>query len=82
MDEKIVKILTEIKESLKTKEPKATLTITECVEYTGIGRDKLMELAHSESAGFPAFRVGTKFLINRDLLDMWLENIAKEKRVL
>lgn len=82
MEEKIIQLLTEIKELLKTKEPKATLTITECVEYTSIGRDKLMELAHSETAGFPAFRVGTKFLVNRELLDMWLENIAKEKRVL
>ncbi|SHI91232.1 DNA binding domain-containing protein, excisionase family [Clostridium amylolyticum] len=71
-----------ITEAIRETKPKATLTIAECVAYTGIGRDKLMELAHSQNSGFPAFRVGAKFLVNRELLDMWLENITKEKRVL
>lgn len=82
MEDKIIQLLTEIKELLKTKELKATLTIAECAEYTGVGRDKLMALAHNQASDFPAFRVGTKFFVNRELLDMWLENVAKEKRVL
>jgi hypothetical protein len=41
-----------------------------------------MELAHSTNSDFPAFRVGKKFLINKELLDNWLENISKEKKTL
>lgn len=74
-----------IKEAIQEtlpKEPKATLTIQECAKYTGIGRDKLMELAHSQNSDFPCFRVGAKFLINRQMLNMWLEKIAQEGRTL
>lgn len=63
-------------------EPKATLTILDCAKYTGIGKDKLMELAHSTKSDFPAFKVGVKFLVNRDLLDKWLEKISLEGRIL
>ena len=62
--------------------PKATMTIKECAKYSGIGKDKLMELAHSTNSDFPASRVGKKFLINKELLDNWLENISKEKKTL
>ncbi|SKB01168.1 transposon Tn916 excisionase [Caloramator quimbayensis] len=64
---------------------KATLTIEECVKYSGIGRDKLMEIAHAAcnyNSDFPCFKVGTKFLVNKNLLDMWLEKITQERRVL
>lgn len=72
-----------IQEALPQKEPqKATLTILECARYTGIGKDKLMELAHSTKTDFPAFKVGKKFLINRDLLDKWLVKISVEGRTL
>lgn len=66
----------------KNKEPKATLTIQECVNYTGIGRDKLMELVHSKNSDFPYFKVGSKFLVNRAMLNNWLEKISNEGRVL
>lgn len=69
-----------IKETTNTIE-KATLTIDECVKYSGIGRDKVMQLAHGEN-NFPAFKVGTKFLVNKELLDNWLESISKEKKVI
>lgn len=71
-----------IEEALVKVEPKATLTIQECVSFTGIGRDKLMELAHSENSDFPCFKVGSKFLINRELLISWLHQITKEGRTL
>lgn len=76
-----------MKESLKanisiTENEKATLTIQECVDFTGIGRDKLMELAHNENSDFPSFKVGIKFLINREMLILWLEKITQEKRTL
>lgn len=64
------------------QEPKATLTIDECAKLTGIGRDKLMELAHSKRYDFPSFKVGSKFLINRTLLMKWLDTISQEGRVL
>ncbi|HDK7179778.1 TPA: excisionase family DNA-binding protein [Clostridium botulinum] len=69
-----------IKETTNTIE-KATLTIDECVKYSGIGRDKIMQLAHGQN-NFPAFKVGAKFLVNKELLDNWLESISKEKKVI
>jgi excisionase family DNA binding protein len=63
------------------KEDKATLTIDECVKYSGIGRDKILELAHGDN-DFPSFKVGKKFLINKELLDNWLSKISKEKAVI
>jgi len=66
----------------KGNEAKATMTIDNCVKYSGIGRDKIMELAHNPNSDFPRFKVGTKCLINKKLLDEWLDKISKEKRVL
>lgn len=70
-----------IKEALN-EVAKPTLTIDECREYSGIGREKLMELVHAENSDFPCFRNGTKFLVNKKKLDLWLEKVAEEKRVL
>lgn len=64
------------------KEIKVNLTILECAQYTGIGKDKLMELAHSTNSGFPCFKVGKKSLINKELLNRWLEKISVEGRTL
>ncbi|SDF03877.1 DNA binding domain-containing protein, excisionase family [Thermoanaerobacter thermohydrosulfuricus] len=72
-----------IKEAIKeAMDPKLTLTIEEAAKYSGIGRDKLLELAHNPDSGFPAFRVGTKFLISRELLKEWLKKVAEERKVL
>ncbi|ERM91531.1 excisionase [Caldanaerobacter subterraneus subsp. yonseiensis KB-1] len=73
-----------IRDAIKeaTHEHKLTLTVEEAARYTGIGRDKILELAHNPESGFPAFRVGTKFLINRELLKEWLKKVAEERKVL
>ncbi|MBE1306206.1 excisionase [Clostridium botulinum] len=91
MQQKILKItkdLTniELKEIIKeaiqeTAINKATLTIDECAKYSGMGRDKILQLAHGDN-NFPSFKVGKKFLINKDLLDIWLEDISKEKKAI
>ncbi|EJO5346413.1 excisionase family DNA-binding protein [Clostridium botulinum] len=60
---------------------KVTLTIDECSKYSGIGRDKILQLAHGNN-DFPVFKVGNKFLINKELLDSWLKNISKEKKAI
>ncbi|EPY2275176.1 excisionase [Clostridium sporogenes] len=60
---------------------KVTLTIDECSRYSGIGRDKILQLAHGNN-DFPVFKVGNKFLINKELLDSWLKNISKEKKAI
>jgi hypothetical protein len=42
-----------IKDAIKEaapEPPKATMTIKECAKYSGIGKDKLMELAHSTNS--------------------------------
>lgn len=74
-----------IKEAIQEampQQPKLTMTILECAKYTGIGKDKIMELVHSQNSDFPRFKVGSKFLINREMLDDWMEKITREKRVL
>lgn len=70
-----------IKEAIQETTNKATLTIDECAKYSGIGRDKILQLAHGDSS-FPSFKVGKKFLINKELLDSWLEDISKEKKAI
>lgn len=69
-------------EILDKKEEKVTITIDECASYTGIGRNKILELAHSKKSDFPCFRVGARFLINKPRLDEWLKKISEEKIVL
>lgn len=76
---------TAVKEAIQEaipKQPKATMTILECSKYSGIGKDKLMELAHSQTNDFPSFKVGTKFLINRKMFDLWLNKVTQEGRTL
>lgn len=80
--EQLKETFKEVLMNLVPKKEKATLTIQECVEFTGIGRDKLMELAHSQNSDFPCFKVGSKFLVNREMLIIWLEKITKESRIL
>jgi excisionase family DNA binding protein len=67
---------------IRKNELKATMTIDNCVKYSGIGRDKIMELAHNPNSDFPRFKVGSKFLINKTMLDEWLNKISEEKRIL
>lgn len=71
-----------IKQAIEEAKPKATLTIDECSQFSGIGRNKLLELVHNENSDFPCFKVGVKFLINRDMLIRWLERITTERRVI
>ena len=74
-----------IKQAIKEAMPqtiKATMTIDECAEFSGIGRNKLMELAHSTNSDFPKFKVGAKFLINREMFIHWLEKVTVEGRIL
>jgi excisionase family DNA binding protein len=73
-----------IKETVKevNVNQKLTLTIEEAAKCSGIGRDKLLELVHNPNSDFPYFKVGTKFLINREMLKEWLRKVSEERRVL
>lgn len=70
MEDKLDKIIELLSNSLK---PKAILTIDETAEYAEISRSRLLELVNSENTDFPYFRNGKKILVNRQLLDKWLE---------
>lgn len=52
---------------------KAMLTVDEAVAYSGIGRDKLIELAERESNLI--LWVGSKRLFKRKKLDEIIENV-------
>jgi hypothetical protein len=70
-----------IREASK-KEEKLTLTPDEAVALSGIGKNKIGELMHKENTDFPYFKIGVKYLINREMFILWLEKISKEGRVL
>lgn len=69
-----------IQEAISNRD-KTTLTVKEASEFTGIGRSKILELVHGNN-DFPSFKVGSKFLINKELLVAWLEKISKEGTML
>ena len=66
-------ILAEIKASKKT-----TLTVLECSEIINVSKEKIRELINKPNSDFPFFKVGAKVLINKELLNMWLEKASKE----
>jgi excisionase family DNA binding protein len=61
---------------------KLTLNIQEAAEYLGIGQIKIRELIDKKNTDFPFFKVGSKSLMNRKMLDEWLIKISAEKRVI
>lgn len=73
-------ILKEMLKECMPKEHKLTLTLKEAAEISGIGREKLTELTFTND--FPAFKVGIKTLINRDMFMTWLEKITVERKQL
>ncbi len=58
----------------RTLDGKANLTTTEAIKLLGIGRNKLLELAHSKS--IPHINNGSKFLFPVDQLFNWIEGKA------
>lgn len=61
---------------------KAVLDLEETIQYTSIGRSRLIEIINTENSDFPYFRNGKKILVNKSQLDLWLERTAKEHRTI
>ncbi|AQR96138.1 excisionase [Clostridium saccharoperbutylacetonicum] len=57
-----------------------TLTVLECAEFINVSKEKIRELINKPNTDFPYFKVGAKVLINRDLLQEWLQKISLEHR--
>ena len=76
-EELLREILAELKKDNKIKE-KVTLTREECAEYMGVAIGKVTELINKENTDFPYFK--NKFLVNRHMLDKWLEMVTLEHR--
>lgn len=74
-------ILKEILETLNNKS-KATLTVIECAEYINVNKDKIRELICKPNSDFPYFKNGSKVLINKTQLDLWLDKVTKEHRAI
>ncbi len=79
---KLNEMLQEILQVLKKSQPKATMTVIECSDYINISKEKIRELVNEANTDFPYFKVGTKVLVDKMRLDLWIENIAKEHRKL
>lgn len=75
-------ILKEILKALKQNKPKATMTVLECSDYLGVSKDKIRELIHKANTDFPFFKVGTKVLIDKSRLDLWIQKASQEHRVI
>lgn len=57
---------------------KANLTVKEASAYFGIGETSIRELLSDENACF-SFRVGCKWMINRELFDQFIKSICRRK---
>lgn len=53
------------------KNPSLTLTVPQMAKELNISRNTAYEL--TKQKGFPCFRVGKRVLINRDMLQVWLD---------
>ena len=58
---------------------KPNLTIREAAIYSGIGEQSLRELVASDDTSF-SFYIGKKCLINRRLLDEYIESLCRGGR--
>lgn len=77
-EEKIFnKLLDIFKEKISNK---STLTVIECAQLINVRKEKIRELINKPDTDFPYFKVGAKVLINREMLNVWLEKISKEHR--
>lgn len=72
-------VLKDILKSIKNN-TKATMTVIECSEYMNVSKEKIRELVHKVDTDFPFFKVGTKVLINKIQLDLWIDKISNEHR--
>jgi hypothetical protein len=79
--EELKQIIVESLSEVKDKD-KLTMTLDETCKLSGIGKNKLTELVYKENTDFPYFRVGTKVLVNREMLVNWLDKISKEGRTI
>jgi len=79
---KTEEILLEILKAIKNSKSKATMTVLECSEYMNVSKEKIRELIYKVDTDFPFFKVGVKVLINKSQLDLWLEKITEEHRVI
>ena len=57
---------------------RAVYTIKEFEQYMNVGHATAYKLVHSPDF-YPSFRIGRKILVNKDLLDKWIneQNISK-----
>lgn len=53
-----------------------TLTVPQFCKQMNVSKSVAYEMINSE--GFPAFRVGTKYLINTKGLQMWIDRQSKQ----
>jgi excisionase family DNA binding protein len=78
--EQVRDIIKEALQENKPEEPKLTLTIDEAAKLSGIGRNKMIELTYKPD--FPAFKVGSKTLINKDRFIAWLNEITVQRQTI
>ena len=77
MEERLDKII-----ELMQFNSKAVLDVDETVTYANIGKSRLMEIINRNASDFPYFKNGKKILVNKNMLDAWLEKQASEHNTL
>ncbi len=55
-----------------------TMTLAEAAAYTGIGRHQLEWLQESDKR-FPSFKIGTKTLVDKQLLAEYVHQLARDR---
>lgn len=77
MEEYLKKIVT-----LLETQSKAIFTLEEAIAYTSIGKNRMLELINKHGTDFPYFRNGRKILINKAMLDEWINKVTLENRII
>jgi excisionase family DNA binding protein len=61
--------------------PREIMNVRQAAAYLGVAPDTLYKYV-SESAGFPAFKIGNRWRFKKSLLDGWIDaQIAQRTRV-
>ncbi|MBV4439327.1 helix-turn-helix domain-containing protein [Clostridium tyrobutyricum] len=67
-----------MEQNIKIKKKTILISPTEALEFLGVSRNRMYEdLLKRED--FPAFRIGTKYFVNRELLQEWANNQCNKK---
>ena len=59
------------------EEEKLLLTVTDVMKLTGLGRDRVYDIMHSNQ--FPVMKFGRRLMVHKDVFNNWLMDEKKNE---